>query len=150
MRPQTRMLPAITLSSGIFLGTAAMAADVPKEGSDSLTVKLVVTSPNTLKLADTAKFSGLLGIQSGSAFGDISVRCLDLAERGFCVKGNKDDGQYMEPYEGSDGKGTFKIIERMGKFAGMSGGGDYTSRLLIAPDDRVLIVVSETVHWKLP
>jgi hypothetical protein len=33
MQPRTRMLSALTLSIGMALGAAAMAADMPKEGT---------------------------------------------------------------------------------------------------------------------
>jgi hypothetical protein len=145
-----------------LLPLSVQAADAPKEGTDSMTIRLVIVSSNTVKLGDRAVYHNdeIGSSQSdtaGSLFDNLAIRCLgiDLFDggketgHGYCVKGTK-DGEYFEDYEIHDGVGTLKILGGTGKFAGISGTGEWTYTYMSAPDGHGLLVVPEKVHWKLP
>ena len=52
MQQRTSILSAFTLSTAMALGTAAMAADLPKEGTDSYTNIWLATVTSSIKAGD--------------------------------------------------------------------------------------------------
>jgi hypothetical protein len=154
---------SLILIATALLPFSAQAADTAKEGTDKLTVRFVnLSTVSPMKQGDAIVYNNdLSGVQSataGSLFDNLGVRCVGLfrlegdkaTAKGYCVKGDNNGNQYWEDFDDLAGKGTSKIIGGQGKFAGMTGDIDCTAEPVGDPNGRVLAVVSETVHWKLP
>jgi hypothetical protein len=142
MQQRTRILAAFTLSAAMTCGTAAIAAGLPKEGTDSDTY----TGFGTVKGSPIGKDRWLgsweeNGLTIGTGYTDhITWHCFGLTDisngmaqdHGYCV-GTDPDGDKIAADVGSDGKyavaksnGTsVTYTTGTGKYAGISGGYKY-------------------------
>ena len=140
MRLKTWMLSAFTLSTGMVCATAAIAADLPKQGTFSGTYFAF----GTYKLTSIGKERLLSawdenGLSIGNGFLDhLTWHCWGLYDaekgmaqsQGFCV-GTDPDGDQIAGNAGTDGryaadakssKGWVTFTTGTGKYTGISGG----------------------------
>jgi hypothetical protein len=140
MKPRTCTLSLVTLSAAVLLGTAALAGDLPKEGTFNATY----SSAGTFKASPIGK-EGLLsnfdenGFTLGNGLLDhVTWHCFGLYEvmkgmaqyRGYCIgtdpAGDQvatevvSDGKY--PADAKTSRGTATFTASTGKYAGISGG----------------------------
>ena len=139
MRLRTCTLSALTLSAALFAGTAAMAADLPKEG----TFKATYSSAGTAKATQVGKEITLGTFdENGLTVGDgildhVTWHCFGLLDqvsgmeewRGHCMMTDPagdqiaanvaSDGKYAADAKSFKGTGT--MINGTGKYAGISG-----------------------------
>jgi hypothetical protein len=158
-----RLLIAALLLS---MSTSGRAADLPKEGTETLTNTWMLTYTSSMKVGGRFRsIYELNGIAksdiSNSAFNNLSLRCLGTTEiaadkysgRGTCTYTDKDGDQIVSTYdETSQNAGITSFVSGTGKFAGFSGTGDYTliARPKSADDKFIRGVVSEKFHWSRP
>jgi hypothetical protein len=150
-------------------GVAAMAADLPKEGTDTHTNTWVLPSSDTIKLGDrsytTFELAGVSRNESGGTmFNNMVLRCLGAFEligseaqhsSADCTYTDKDGDQIFErvvatcPCKANEGEAT--LVGGSGKFAGISGKEEFSAVFLLTPDDKRLrgIVTHYNVHWKI-
>jgi hypothetical protein len=142
----------------------SVSAQTPKEGTDSFTNTWQQSGPNSLKLGDrTVGTYELSGIHHNDSSGvNMGMRCLGIYEdagtgaphgQGACIVADKDGDQIMTKFEQDNlNSGTETLVGGTGKFAGISGTGEYTvlQRGLHADDKVSRAVVAEKLHWKLP
>jgi hypothetical protein len=172
MQSHTCKLSAFTLSTAMAFGAAALAADLPKQGTDSFTAVWVATSLNLIQQGNRTfasyEIDGVTRNDAGAPmFDSFGQRCIGFAELldnepqhglGTCTftdrvgdhifgryssgKGNSKDGEH----------GTYELIGGSGKFAGITGSGEYFNPMLpIKADDKALRgVVPHKITWKLP
>jgi hypothetical protein len=171
MQLRTRILSAVTLGIGMAFGVLATAADLPKQGTDSFTNVWVVGTSNTIQQGNrtfiTYEIDGVARNDSGGPmFNLFGLRCVGWVEvlgnegphgGGTCTYTDKDGDNIFSPYsDKGDGKGgvhgTVELAGGTGKFAGITGSGEYFNpNLPIKADDKTLRgVVSNKVSWKLP
>ena len=171
MLPHTRLLSAFTLSTAMFFGTVVMAADLPKEGTDSFTNFWTGTTYATIQQGGRRSFTweidGVSRNDAGSPmFNLFGMRCIGLVEvlskdtwndRGTCTYTDKDGDNIFTPFNGnSNGKGgergTYEVIGGTGKFAGITGSGEYLNpgQPIKADDKAGRGAVSNKISWKLP
>jgi hypothetical protein len=70
-----------------------------------------------------------------------------------CTFTDKDGANIFMPYGGRNGRGTYQVTGGTGKFAGITGNGEFVVNMLgqIQSDDKkVRGFVSNKVTWKLP
>jgi len=145
-----------------LLPMATSAGEMPKEGNDSYTHTLVVTYASPMKVGDHAfivsEQNGISLNDTGAAiFNNMGTRCISLEEiigserhaRGGCTFTDKDGDQIMLSLDRKGDAGSATLVAGTGKFAGISGTGEYTHRLIKADDKLLRVVVSAKVHWKL-
>jgi hypothetical protein len=138
-------------------------AETNKEGTDSYTDTWVSSGPNSLKIGDrTVGTYELIGVHHNDSGGDnMGLRCLGAYEiagagivhgHGACIYADQAGDQIMTTYEDHGNDGTETLVSGTGKFAGISGTGEYTilQRGLHADDKVARGVVAEKIHWKLP
>jgi len=140
MQTRTSLLSAFTLSTAMALGAAAMAADLPKEGTFNVTYFGFGTSKATAIGMDrllapfdqngltvgngildhmTWHCSGLFDVANGMA--QWQNRCVGTDPAGDqIVSDGASDGKYAVDARSFSGTGTFTT--GTGKFAGISGG----------------------------
>lgn len=167
MQPRTCLLSAFTLSSAMFFGVAAMAADLPKEGTDTFTNTWISTAPDPIKLGDrtlgTYELHGIHRNDNANAMmTNMGMRCLGMYEiagsapqqqHGACIWTDKDGDQIMVTFDGkTPTSGTETLVGGTGKFAGISGSVEWSSiEFPVKGDDKLVRgIVAEKVHWKLP
>jgi hypothetical protein len=137
MQPRTSMLRAAALSAAMFLGSAAMAADLPKEGTFTYTY----SSAGTFKATPVGKERLLLawdenGLSVGSGLVDhMTWHCWGLVDtakgmtqvRGYCVGTDPAGDQIVgdvasdRPADAKSHKTAGKLTTGTGKYAGISG-----------------------------
>jgi hypothetical protein len=169
MQSRTSILSAFTLSTSMAFGVAAIAAELPKEGTDTHANTWVVPSSDTIKLGDrsytTFELAGVSRNESGGTmFNNMVLRCLGAYEvigseaqysSADCTYTDKDGDQIFErvlttcPCKANEGEAT--LVGGSGKFAGISGKEEYSAVYLLTPDDKRLrgIVTHHDVHWKI-
>jgi hypothetical protein len=159
----------LTLTAALLLPLSVQAADMPKSGTDSYTVTWVTTSSNSVKMGDrsfdTYEDVGVLRNDTGGAmFNNFAIRIVgsgeiagkERADRGAEAMTDKDGDQIFCTWEGKpvEGResGPFKLVGGTGKFAGISGTGEWSFVAYVTdPDDkRARGVVAKKVTWKLP
>ena len=140
----------------------ASAEEMPKEGIDSYTHTLVVTFVSPMKVGDRAL---IISEQNGvslndngrTMFNNMGTRCVSLEEidgsgrraQGGCTFTDNDGDQLMLTLDRRGEAGNATLVSGTGKFAGISGTGEYTHRLIKADDKFPRVVVSAKVYWKL-
>jgi hypothetical protein len=152
----------LTLVAASLLPLSVQAADIPKEGSVNFTNVFVMTSVNTIQQGtqpfDTYEVDGVAHNDAGGAmFNFFGVRCIGMDEgpttRGTCTYTDTDGDNIFAPYSGMPRHGTFELTGGTGKFAGITGSGEWT-RISPAPiksdDKRFRIFNSLKASWKLP
>ena len=145
MRARTFMMSALTLSAAMAFGTAATAADLPREGTYSFNYAAF----GTIKATPIGKDLVLLfadenGLSLGNGlFDHMTWHCQVLGDvtngmtqyRGYCV-GTDPSGDQVASNVASDGKypqdaktnsGTLTLTAGTGKYTGISGGHKYVS-----------------------
>ena len=156
------LLPATLLP---LVPITVLAGETPKEGTDSFTNTWLVTTLNTMKVGDrtlgTYEVSGVHQNVQGDAKTDMGMRCLGIydvsgkgsrQEHGACTFTDNDGDEIMATYERKTAEGGIEtLVAGTGKFAGISGTGEWTVLKfpLKAEDKLSRGVVSETVHWKI-
>jgi hypothetical protein len=142
-----------------------LAGEKPKEGTDSFTNTWLITSSDTMKVGDrtlgTYEVSGLHRDVQGDATTDMGMRCLGIyddagqtpaQEHGACTFTDSDGDKIMATYERKSVEGgTETLVAGTGKFAGISGTGEWTVLKFPLKSDEKLSrgMVSEKVHWKI-
>lgn len=144
----------------------ALAAEAPKEGTDSFTNTWLITTTDTMKVGDrtlgTYEVSGVHQNVQGEAASDMGMRCLGIydesgksrerREHGACTFTDNDGDEIMATYERKTAEGGIEtLVAGTGKFAGISGTGEWTVlRFPLKADDKLSRgIVSEKVHWKI-
>ena len=156
------LLPMIVLP---LASITVLAGEMPKEGTDSFTNTWLVTTLNTMKVGDrtlgTYEFGGVHQNVQGDATTDMGMRCLgiyDVAgkvreqEHGACTFTDNDGDEIMATYERKTAEGGIEtLVAGTGKFAGISGTGEWTVlKFPLKADDKLSRgIVSEKVHWKI-
>src|ERR1700761_1758385 len=143
-----------------------LAGEPPKEGTDSFTNTWLITTSNIMKVGDrtlgTYEINGVHQNVQGDATTDMGMRCLgiydDLAgealqrEHGACTFTDNDGDKIMATYERKTADGGVEtLVAGTGKFAGISGTGEWTVlKFPLKSDDKLARgIVSEKVHWKI-
>jgi hypothetical protein len=142
MQPRTCILSAFTLSTAMFFGIAAMAADLPKEGKYSGTY----SSVGTVKATAVGKERVLIafdeyGLSLGKGITDrMRWHCSGLIDlvsgigqaHGHCATTDPDGDQIAVNFDAdkfSPGANTNSVVAKLttstGKYAGISGGHTY-------------------------
>jgi hypothetical protein len=169
MQSRARLSSVCTLATATFLWTGAILplsvnAETPKEGTDRFTNTWQSAGPNPLKLGDrTVGTYEISGVHRNDKSGDnMGMRCIGfyelvgtgtVHEQGSCIFADQAGDQMMTRYERNNGlKGTETLVGGTGKFAGISGTGEFTilQRGLTADDKVFRGIVAEEFHWKLP
>jgi hypothetical protein len=142
MQSHTCKLSAFTLSVTMFLGIAAMAADLPKEGTSVGTWSAVGTfKATTIGKERLLTSSDMDGLSLTNGFGDhVTWHCWGAGDyangmggdHGYCVGTDISGDQFVDIFTDDkhalDAKsitGTDKWSGGTGKYAGISGGGKY-------------------------
>jgi hypothetical protein len=153
MQTHTRLLSAFTLTAAMAFGAAAVAADLPKEGTYTGTY----TSIGTIKTTSIGKERLLLvadehGVTLSSGFLDqMTWHCwgladfpngMDAAVHGSCVgidaAGDQISGDFLQEkhkIDARDVRSSFTFTAGTGKFGGLSGGFTYVGNLLRTADE---------------
>jgi hypothetical protein len=144
-----------------------LAGEMPKEGTDSFTNTWLITTSNTMKVGDrtlgTYEVSGVHQNVHGEATPDMGMRCLGIydvsgkarerEEHGAaCTFTDNDGDEIMATYERKTAEGGIEtLVAGTGKFAGISGTGEWTVlKFPLKADDKLSRgIVSETVQWKI-
>jgi len=169
MRKRTCMVSVFTLSTAMFFGSAAMAADMPKEGTDSFTNTWILTPSSPLKVGDrtlgTFELNGIHRNDNREAMmTNMGLRCLGIyeivgtgpeQEHGACTFTDQDGDQIMGTFDRkTESGGIGALVAGTGKFTGISGISEWTTLYYPvraeANDKLRRGVGAETVHWKLP
>ena len=157
-----RLLLATTLLP--LVPITVLGGEKPKEGTDSFTNSWLITTSNAMKVGDrtlgTYEVSGVRQNVQGEAKSDMGMRCLGFydggkapqLEHGACTFTDNDGDEIMATYERKTAEGGIEtLVAGTGKFAGISGTGEWTVLKfpLKADDKQSRGVVSEKVHWKI-
>jgi hypothetical protein len=141
-----------------------LAGETPKEGTDSFTNTWLVTTSNIMKVGDrtlgTYEVGGVHQNVQGDATTDMGMRCLGIyddagkarEEHGACTFTDNDGDKIMATYERKTAEGEIEtLVAGTGKFAGISGTGEWTVlKFPLKADDKLSRgIVSEKVHWKI-
>jgi hypothetical protein len=97
----------------------------------------------------------------GPMFNMFGQRCVGLwdsvaganSDRGTCTFTDKDGDNIFMPYTARSGRGTYEVSGGTGKFAGITGSGEYVINdpgQIRSDDKRNRGFVSNKVTWKLP
>ena len=160
------LLPATVLA---LVPITVLAREMPKEGTDSFTNTWLVTTSKTMKVGDLKRsgnreleVSGVHQNVQGEAASDMAMRCLGIyddagkvpqrQEHGDCTFTDNDGDEIMATYERKTAEGgTETLVAGTGKFAGISGTGEWTVvKFPLKADDKLSRgIVSEKVHWKI-
>ena len=155
------LLPATILT---LVPITILAGEMPKEGTDSFTNTWLVTTTNIMKVGDrtlgTYEVSGVHQNAQGDATSDMAMRCLGIyddagkarEEHGACTFTDNDGDEIMATYERKTAEGGIEtLVAGTGKFAGISGTGEWTVlKFPLKADDKLSRgIVSEKVHWKI-
>jgi len=145
MQSRTCTLTAATLSAAMLFGTPATAGELPKEGTWSVTTSGVGTAKGvTVGKERTMAAFDENDLQVGEGLADhMTLHCWGLFDitngmaqhHGYCVATDptgdqtssdfSSDGRY--PPDSKSVKGTYTLTGGTGKYAGISGGGEYVS-----------------------
>jgi hypothetical protein len=145
MLSRASMLSVFTLSTATFFGMAAMAADLPKEG----TYEFNYAAFGTIKPTPVGKDLVLLafdenGLSVGNGlFDHMTWHCWGLADitngtvqhRGYCVATDPSGDQVAStiasddryPQNAKNIRGILTLMSGTGKYAGISGGHKYVA-----------------------
>ena len=141
-----------------------LAGEMPKEGTDSFTNTWLITTSNTMKVGDrtlgTYEVGGVHQNVQGDATTDMGMRCLGIyddadkarKEHGACTFTDNDGDEIMATYERKTAEGGVEtLVAGTGKFAGISGTGEWTVlKFPLKADDKLSRgIVSEKVRWKI-
>ena len=153
----TTLLPLVPIT--------VLAGETPKEGTDRFTNTWLITTSNTMKVGDrtlgTYEVSGVHQNVQGDAKTDMGMRCLGiyyvagtafLEGHGACSYTDKDGDQIMvTAEEKTEGNGTETLVAGTGKFAGISGAGDFTTlKFPVKADDKFSRgIVKAHWNWKI-
>lgn len=170
MQPRTCMLSAFTLSAAMLFGTAAIAGDLPKEGTFSGTFSAYGTSKATavgkellLNAFDENGLSvgnGLFDHMTWHCWGLFDITNAMAQHHGYCVvtdpAGDQiagsfaSDGRY--PADAKSISGAFTFITGTGKYAGISGGNKYVGHPEFRTAAEGTFVIHNTFQgsYKLP
>jgi hypothetical protein len=156
------LLPTTVLA---LVPIAVLAGEMRKEGTDSFTNTWLITTSNTMKVGDrtlgTYEVSGVHQNVQGEATTDMAMRCLGIyddagkaraREHGACTFTDNDGDKIMATYERKTAEGGIEtLVAGTGKFAGISGTGEWTVlKFPLKADDKLSRgIVSEKVHWKI-
>jgi hypothetical protein len=164
-------LTSILLAGNVLLSpVVSHGADLPKEGTDSWTqswVRMYVSSE--MKVADhsVSEFE-LAGStrndKGGPMWNNFSFRGMGLFVKvggkahepaANCVWADKDGDQIMADIVSSPdnaGDGTYTITAGTGKYAGITGNGEWHRIQILLPtsDKYVRGIFANTMHWRLP
>ena len=144
MKLRKCLLSAVTLGTAVLMGSAAMAADLPKEGTWNVTnsgfgtAKGVTSGGRTMAAFDENTLQvgeGLLDHMTSHCWGLFDITNGTAQHHGYCVGTDptgdqiiadfSSDGRY--PPDSKSVKGTFTFRGGTGKYAGISGSGEYVS-----------------------
>ena len=148
-----------------FAPITVLAGETPKEGTDNFTNTWLVTTLNTMKVGNrtlgTYEVGGVHQNVQGDAKTDMGMRCLGIyddadkaraQEHGACTFTDTDGDKIMATYERKTAEGGIEtLVAGTGKFAGISGTGEWTVlKFPLKADDKLSRgIVSEKVHWKI-
>jgi hypothetical protein len=170
MQPRTCSLSAWTLTAMLF-ATPGIAADLPKQGTDSFTNVWVAHPANIMQQGSrtflTFEINGVARNDGGAPmFNLFGMRCIGLWEtpgketwndRGTCTYTDKDGDNIFATFGGKTDekgveRGTYEVTGGTGKFAGITGSGEYLDpHAPIKAEDKALRgAVSNKISWKLP
>ena len=143
-----------------------LADEAANEGTDSFTNMWLITTSNTMKVGNrtlgTYEVSGVHQKVQGDATTDMGMRCLGIyddadkaraQEHGACTFTDNEGDKIMATYERKTIEGGIEtLVAGTGKFAGISGTGEWTVlKFPLKSDDKLSRgIVSEKVHWKIP
>jgi hypothetical protein len=94
----------------------------------------------------------------GAMFDNFGFRCVGNVEsigsartgHGVCTYTDKDGDQILQTYDQQGSAGGVTLVSGSGKFAGISGTGEWTTVASPSSDDkRPRAVVAHKVHWKI-
>ena len=159
MRTHKCTLSTLTLTAAMVFGVAAMAADLPKQGTDSFTNVWVATSLNLIQQGNRTfgsyEIDGVARNDAGAPMFDLfGQRCIGFGEFlennpehdvGTCTFTDRVGDHIFASYSSGksnskDGeRGTYEVIGGTGKFAGITGSGEFFNPMLpIKADDKAL------------
>jgi hypothetical protein len=158
------MWRSLSFAVASLLPISVQAADQAKEGTDNFTNLWVTTVSNTIEQGDhtfnTYEINGIARNDAGGPmFNLFGQRCIGLwsgpggDDRGTCTFTDKDGDNIFAPYTGKGGHGTYEIAGGTGKFAGITGAGEYVANnpgQIKSDDKRNRGFVSNRMSWKLP
>jgi len=158
------MATRLTILACLLLAPlCAHAADLPKQGTTSYTASFVQMPSNVLKQGDrvalTRDFYGITRNDEGAAMWDaMGVHCLGIAEgagdeyagSASCVSTDKDGDQIFATATGTNRTGTLTYFGGTGKYAGITGKGDYVTEWIKGTPDHPMFVNRIKASWKLP
>jgi len=139
MQPRTTILSAVTFSAAMFFGTAAMATDLPKEGTYNVTYSSFGTLKSTPVGKQVALFAwdenglsvgnGLLDHLTWHCWGLFNVmNGINQTTSGYCVATDPNGDQLAASVAGDkwpQGTKSFTALQTWitgtGKYAGISG-----------------------------
>jgi hypothetical protein len=158
-------LRLLMLTTVPLLPITVHAGELPKEGSRSFTNTWVLTSSTPIKVEDrtfgTYEISGVSRNDGDDVMTDMGMRCLGiyyvagtafLEGHGACSYTDKDGDQIMvTAEEKTEGNGTETLVAGTGKFAGISGAGDFTTlKFPVKADDKFSRgIVKAHWNWKI-
>ncbi len=158
-------LRLLLLTTLPLLPITVRAGELPKDGTGSFTNEWLMTSSSSVKVGDrtlgTYELSGVHRNDNGEAMNNMGMRCLgiyDVAgsapeqEHGACIYTGNDGDQIMGTFERKTADGGIEtFVAGTGKFAGISGTGEWTIlQFPVKADDKLPRgIVGEKVHWKL-
>jgi hypothetical protein len=162
-------LKLLILPTALLLPLSVQAAEMSKSGTESITVTWVTTSSSSMKLGDrsfdTYEHAGVMRNAAGKGmFNNFAIRIVgsgetagkDRIDRGADIFTDRDGDQIFDIWEGKvvEGgeAGTSKITGGTGKFAGISGTGEWSvvDYFIDSDDKRARGVVASKFTWKLP
>ncbi len=156
----------LTLAAASFLPVSVHAAELPKQGTDSFTNIWVSTISNSMQQGSNTFITyELNGISQNDAGGPMfnlfGLRCVgmwdgrgggEFNDRGTCTYTDKDGDHIFAPYTSKGWHGTYEVVAGTGKFAGITGTGEYTINnpgQIKSDDKRNRGIVSNKISWKL-
>ena len=148
-----------------LLPLSVQAAEMPREGTDSFTNAFITTLSGTIQQGSHSftvyEINGVARNDAGGPmFNMFGQRCVgmlesigsDVSDHGTCTYTDTDGDSIFTPYSGKNGHETFELAGGTGKFAGITGGGEYSidPTPIKSDDKRIRHVASSKVSWKLP
>jgi hypothetical protein len=155
----------LTIAVASLLPLSVQAAETPKEGTANFTNAFVSVSSNAIQQGtrtfNTYEINGVARNDAGGTmFNMFGQRCVgmlesigsDISDHGTCTYTDKDGDSIFTPYSGKNGHETYELAGGTGKFAGITGSGEYSidPTPIKSDDKRVRHVASSKVSWKLP
>src|SRR6516162_9630510 len=139
----------LTVAAASLLPLSVQAADMPKEGTDAFTNIWAITISNTIQQGthffETYEINGVARNDAGGPmFNFFGLRCVGMensredSDDGTCTYTDKDGDNIFMPYTGKNGRGTHKVAGGTGKFARITGKGEWwdVSPAPIKSDDK--------------